>query len=191
MKDEKKELSWFRRNFTVKTIVANSLIAALYAVITIACGSLSYIGGSLQLRFSEILNLLVFFNPTYTLGLTIGCLLANIASIYTIYDVVLGTLGTLISCLLIVLVSKTIKNLFLSSVIPCFINGLIVPVIVYLSVAGTELTPSVYFIYFGWTFLGEFICITCIGYPLFLLLSKKYQGFYQLIDAKQNFKYLF
>ena len=191
MEEEKKELSWSQRNFNVKTIVANSLIAALYAVITIACGSLSYIGGSLQLRFSEILNLLVFFNPTYTLGLTIGCLLANIVSIYTIFDLVFGTLGTLLSCLLIVVISKTIKNLLLCSLIPCFINALVVPLIVYLSTIDMEMNTTIYFVYFGWTFLGEFICIVCVGYPLFLLLSKKYHGFNSLIGATQNFTYLF
>jgi len=193
-KDESKKDSkftlWFKRNFTVKTIVINSFIAALYAVVTILCGPLSYVGGSLQLRFSEILNLLVFFNPTYSIGLTIGCLLANLMSQYGIFDILLGTLGTLISSLFIILFRKTVNNLFLSSFMPSIINALIVPLIVVLS-SGEGITFTTYMIFFGWTFLGEFICITCVGYPIFLILSKKYKGFYELIGATYTKKFLF
>ena len=191
MKKESKFLLWFKRNLTIKMIAANALIAALYAVITVICGPLSYVGGSLQLRFSEILNLLVFFNPIYSIGLTIGCLIANLVSLYGIFDIVFGTLGTLISCLLIVLISKTIKNLLLSSLVPCIINALIVPLIVYLYTPTMEMNALIYLTFFGWTFLGEFICIMCVGYPIILFSSKKYKGFGQLINSTQNFTYKF
>ena len=191
MKKESKFLLWFKRNLTIKMIAANALIAALYAVITVICGPLSYVGGSLQLRFSEILNLLVFFNPIYSIGLTIGCLIANLVSLYGIFDIVFGTLGTLISCLLIVLISKTIKNLLLSSLVPCIINALIVPLIVYLYTPTMEMNALIYLTFFGWTFLGEFICIMCVGYPIILVSSKKYKGFNQLINSTQNFTYKF
>ena len=191
MKKESKFLLWFKRNLTIKMIAANALIAALYAVITVICGPLSYVGGSLQLRFSEILNLLVFFNPIYSIGLTIGCLIANLVSLYGIFDIVFGTLGTLISCLLIVLISKTIKNLLLSGLVPCIINALIVPLIVYLYTPTMEMNALIYLTFFGWTFLGEFICIMCVGYPIILVSSKKYKGFNQLINSTQNFTYKF
>ena len=191
MKKESKFLLWFKRNLTIKMVAANALIAALYAVITVICGPLSYVGGSLQLRFSEILNLLVFFNPIYSIGLTIGCLIANLVSLYGIFDIVFGTLGTLISCLLIVLISKTIKNLLVSGLVPCIINALIVPLIVYLYTPTMEMNALIYLTFFGWTFLGEFICIMCVGYPIILVSSKKYKGFSQLINSTQNFTYKF
>lgn len=190
-KKDSKVLLWFKKNITIQTIVINALIAALYAVITILCGPLSYNGGSLQLRFSELLNLLVFFNPTYTIGLTIGCLLSNIMSQYGLPDMIFGTLGTLLGCILIIIVRKTTKNLLLSGFMPCLTNSLIVPLIVYLYDTSMNMDATTYFIIFGWTFLGEFICIICVGYPLFLLLSKKYKGFYNLIDARtgKDFKF--
>ena len=96
--------------FVTRMIAANGLIAALYAALTIACGPLSY--EFMQFRFSELFNLLVFFNPYYTIGLTLGCLLANIFSSVGPIDIVFGTLTTLVACLLMILYSKFIKNLF-------------------------------------------------------------------------------
>ena len=55
-----------RKLFSTKMIAANGMIAAIYAVITIACGPLAY--EFMQFRISELLNLLVFFNPYYTIG---------------------------------------------------------------------------------------------------------------------------
>lgn len=173
---EKKESKlglWFRKNFTTKTIVVNALVAALYAVITMISGPLAY--EYAQFRISEFLNLLVFFNPIYTIGLTLGCLIANLASTFGVYDIVFGTLATLISCLGIVGFSKICKNLFISGLIPCIVNAIIVPFTIYLACVGTDgafTLSSMYWIMFGRVFLGEFVCIIGIGYPLFLCLKK-------------------
>ena len=174
--------------FTVKSIALNGIIACLYAVVTIACGSLSY--QFAQFRFSELLNLLVFFNPSFTLGLTLGCFLANIFSLYGIFDIVFGTLTTLVACLLMVVYSKFIKNLFFSGLIPCLLNAIVVPFTIVLGTAGTNeavpLTIGNYFMMFGWVFLGEFVCINIVGYVIFLTLSKRYTGFYRSILATRN-----
>lgn len=189
-KEESKIRLWFKTNLTTKAITANAFIAALYAVITILCAPLSYEFS--QFRFSEALNLLVFFNPTYTIGLTIGCFIANVASTVGPLDMVFGTLATLISCLLIVWFSKICKNLFINGLIPSLINATIVPFVIYLSSMGTsdsfELS-AMYWIMFGWIFLGEFVCITVIGYPIILTLTKKAKGFSNYILATRNLDY--
>ena len=177
--------------FNVKIIALNGVIAALYAVLTIACGPLSY--EFMQFRFSELLNLLVFFNPMYTIGLTIGCLLANIFSSVGPIDIVFGTLTTLIACLIMVVYSRFVKNLFSTGFIPCILNAIVVPFTIYVSTLNSEeamlLTPALYFMMFGWVFLGEFVCIVVIGYPLFLVLTKKNQRFNQLILVTRNADY--
>lgn len=189
-KEESKIRLWFKTNLTTKAITANAFIAALYAVITILCAPLSYEFS--QFRFSEALNLLVFFNPTYTIGLTVGCFIANVASTVGPLDMVFGTLATLISCLLIVWFSKICKNLFINGLIPSLINAIIVPFVIYLSSMGTsdsfELC-AMYWIMFGWIFLGEFVCITVIGYPIILTLTKKTKGFSNYILATRNLDY--
>ena len=80
IRNESKVALRFKKNFTIKAISINAIIAALYAVVTIICGPLAY--EFAQFRFSEILNLMVFFNPTYTIGLTI--LIASM-SVYIIH----------------------------------------------------------------------------------------------------------
>ena len=189
-KEESKIRLWFKTNLTTKAITANAFIAALYAVITILCAPLSYEFS--QFRFSEALNLLVFFNPTYTIGLTVGCFIANVASTVGPLDMVFGTLATLISCLFIVWFSKICKNLFINGLIPSLINAIIVPFVIYLSSMGTsdsfELS-AMYWIMFGWIFLGEFVCITVIGYPIILTLTKKTKGFSNYILATRNLDY--
>jgi len=179
------------RNFRVKTIALNGVIAAVYAAITIACGPLSY--EFMQFRFSELLNLLVFFNPYYTIGLTLGCLLANIFSSVGPIDIVFGTLTTLIACLIMIVYSKFIKNLFSTGLIPCILNAVVVPLTIYVSTINTNdpmvLTPVLYFTMFGWVFLGEFVCIIAIGYPLFLVLTKKSESFNRMILATRNLDY--
>ena len=183
--------SFWKKYFNVKTIVANGLIAALYFVVTWACGPLSY--EFMQFRFSEMLNLLVFFNPTYTLGLTIGCLLANLLSSVGPMDILLGTLTTFVACIMMIIFSKFIKNLFFSGLIPCILNAVVVPFTIYISSIGTAnaffLEPGVYFTMFGWVLLGEVVCILAIGYPIFLALTKKVPSFYTLILAVRNTDY--
>jgi len=176
---------------SVKNIALNGIIAAIYAVVTIACGPLSY--EFMQFRFSELLNLIVFFNPSFTVGLTIGCLLANLASSLGPLDILFGTLTTLVACIIMVIYSKFVKNLFSVGFIPCILNAVVVPFTIYLSTINTSepmvLDAGLYFMMFGWVFLGEFVCIVVIGYPLFLLLTKKYSRFYPLIIATRNTDY--
>lgn len=174
--------------FSVKMITLNAIVAALYAVLTIVSGPLSY--SYMQFRISEFLNLLVFFNPSYTLGLTLGCLLANLFSTAGMFDIIFGTLATFISCLLVIGFSKLTKNLFFSSFIPSLVNAVVVPFIIYLSTLGTSdemvLNLSLYFTMFGFVFLGEFLAISVLGYIIFMPLMKKVKSFKELINAKTN-----
>ena len=151
IKKESRFLLWFKKNFTTNVICANAFIACLYAVVTYLCGPLAYEFS--QFRFSEALNLLVFFNPTYTLGLTIGCFLANIMSTVGPLDLIFGTLATLISCLCIVFFSKVCKNLFISSLFPTLVNAIIIPFVIYFSTinSGESMDLSfMYWVMFGW-----------------------------------------
>lgn len=168
-----------------RDIAYNAIIAALYVALTYAFYWCSY--GMIQFRISEFLIILVFFNPNYIYGLTIGCALANIYSVtmgLTPLDILFGSMATLISCLLM----SPMKHLFIATLIPCLANGLIV---------GAELTflmggnGAFFYVNFGWVFLGEFVVISIFGYILFLALMKKNKAFPKLINAKRNLALVF
>ena len=180
--------NYFENHKLVRIIAANGIIAALYVVLTLITLPISY--SYMQVRLSEFLCLLVFFNPFYSFGLTIGCLLANLFSTVGPLDILMGTGATLIACLIMIVLSRFVKLLFLNGLIPCLVNAAIVPAIIYLSSLGTEaamnLTVELYFIMFAWVFLGEFIAVMGFGYPLFMILSRRHPRFSEIILATRN-----
>ena len=116
------------KNDLTKRLTRTAIIAAIYAVVTVAIAPLSYMG--VQFRISEILVLLAIFDPLYIGGLTLGCLIANLLGPNGPMDVLFGTLATLISVYAIYLTGKIIKNykvkLLIASLWPTIFNGLIV-----------------------------------------------------------------
>lgn len=63
---------------TTRNIVRIAVIAALYAVLTVALAPISY--GPLQFRVSEFLKVFVLFNPWLSVGIGIGTFFANLSS---------------------------------------------------------------------------------------------------------------
>ena len=86
-----------------KDIVQNDLLAALYVVLTYILAPISF--GVIQFRLSEILILTCFFDKKKAIGLTLGCLIANLVS-------PLGELGVMIVGYIIVMMLRRNKRLF-------------------------------------------------------------------------------
>ena len=63
---------------TTRRVVRIAIIAALYAVLTVALSPISF--GPVQFRVSEALKVLVLFDPWMILGIGIGTFFANLAS---------------------------------------------------------------------------------------------------------------
>ena len=91
------------RNSTRKVAMIG-IVAALYAVITLVLGFISY--GPIQFRIAEIMTLLPLFGKEYILALTLGCFLANVIGPYGIPDIIFGTIATFISVYLVYLTGK-------------------------------------------------------------------------------------
>ena len=79
------------KKLNTKMIALNAIIAAVYAAFTILLAPISY--GSIQMRISEIMIFLAFYNKDYIPGLVLGCLIANIPSGLGAFDMVFGTLA--------------------------------------------------------------------------------------------------
>lgn len=143
----------------VKVVAMNAMIATVYAVLTIACASISY--GAINLRISEIIVFLAFFNRKYIPGLIVGCFLANLASPMGIYDIIFGTIATILVCVAM----YRLKNLYLAAIAGGLINGLIVGAELYWVLNLPFIINAFY------VFVGETI-VLIVGAILFQLLQK-------------------
>ncbi|CEJ73415.1 citrulline cluster-linked gene [[Clostridium] sordellii] len=153
-----------------KKLVMTSLVAAIYAVLTLVLGAISY--GPIQFRIAEIMVLLAFIKKDYIWGLTIGCFLANVIGPYGAPDIVFGTTATFLSVYAIYLTGKVMKGkkyaILIASIWPTLINAVIIGFMLNIFV-GMPLILSMIQVGFG-----EFVVITIIGVPLYKIIGKKY-----------------
>ncbi|HPJ23155.1 MAG TPA: QueT transporter family protein [Clostridia bacterium] len=107
-------------------IARASVIAALYAALTLALAPISY--GLVQFRISEALTVLAYFTPAAIPGLFLGCLISNIIGPYGILDIIFGSMATLLAAIL----TYKIRNKFLAPLPPVLTNAFIVgPLVAY------------------------------------------------------------
>lgn len=108
-----------RKNSSVRNMAFAAVIAAVYAVLTVALPVPQY--GGVQVRFAEALTILPFFFPAATPGLFIGCIIANMFSPFPL-DILFGSLATLLACMW----TQRIHNRWLAPLPPVICNAVIV-----------------------------------------------------------------
>ena len=153
------------KKLTTRQIALNGVIAGLYAAITILTASFAY--GNIQFRIADALCVLVVLDPSLTIGLTLGCLIANIFSTVSALDIVIGTAGTLLGCLLAAKVRKD----WLVPVPIILANAVLVG-----AMLAYVLTPNAllqgFLINGGEVLLGEAAVLYALGVPLLLFFRK-------------------
>ena len=168
------------KNFTIKEMTKQSLIASIYVVLTLSAGELAF--GAYQFRYSEVLNLLAFYNPFNVIGVTLGVFVSNFWSTLGFADLIFGTLHTLISLVLIsrtkIFMSRT-ANLLLASLFPT----------IFAFIIGFELSyiakfDSFYIMTLN-VMVSEFIIMTLISVPLYKALEQS-SHFIKLIGRKDR-----
>ena len=147
------------KKLNVKTIALNAVIAAVYAALTIGLAPISY--GQVQMRISEVMIFLAFYNKKYIPGLVLGCFIANVPSSLSAYDMVFGTFATLLA----VIAMNKVSNRYVGGILGGLINGVIVGIELTLAFNTPFLLNAVY------VFVGEVIVLE-IGAFLFGLLEK-------------------
>ena len=158
-----------KNNLDTNFLVKSAIVAALYAVLTLLLPMASY--GPIQLRFSEILVLLVFYNKRFIPGLVLGCAIANLFSPMAAFDVVFGTLSSYVAFHLML---KS-KNLFIASLWPVLM--VIVPALGTYFILAND---AVLFIMILEFMASEFIMVSIIGVLIFKMLEKN-DGFMKYI----------
>lgn len=156
---------------TTFIIVRIAIEAALYFVLTFFVPAISY--GPLQFRVGEALTLLPIIFPEATIGVTLGCLLANVFSPYAWYDMVFGTLATLLGAVGTYLIGRLLKDkklwvkCLVGGIPPVLFNAVILPLIWYLT--GTDVA---YFVNLGMIALTQAGAVWLLGTPLVIALNR-------------------
>ncbi|MCD7828256.1 MAG: QueT transporter family protein [Clostridiales bacterium] len=156
---------------TTLYVTQAAVIAALYVALTYASNALGLAYNAVQFRLSEILTILPIFTPAAIPGLTIGCILSNIASPYGILDIVCGSLATLFAAL----TTRLLRNICikgvpaLATLPPTLFNGLIVGLEIWY--LGNQ-TPALFFISALEVMAGEVVMCTVIGIPFILAIRR-------------------
>ncbi|NLW23788.1 MAG: QueT transporter family protein [Clostridia bacterium] len=144
----------------IKVITKISLIAAVYASLTIGLAPISY--NFVQFRVSEALTVLPFFMPESIWGLFIGCALANIYSGLGIYDIVFGSLASLAAAFL----TSKMPSRWLAPLPPVVVNAIVIGFMwSYFSDMPFYLTAS-------YVAIGQIGACYFLGLPLLFFLEK-------------------
>ena len=107
------------RKFNIRDLTLAAVLAAVYAVLTLALPIPQYYG--VQLRVAEALTVLPFLFPAATPGLFVGCVIANLASPFPL-DVVCGSAATLLAAKL----TEKMPSRWLAPLPPVVCNAVIV-----------------------------------------------------------------
>ena len=86
-----------KSRFTTQQLTTAGIIAAIYAVLTLALPIPQYQG--IQFRVAEAMTVLPFLFPEAVPGLTVGCFLANLLGSPMPVDWIVGTAATLLAAL--------------------------------------------------------------------------------------------
>lgn len=170
-----------KSKITTKQLVQIALIAAIYAVLTAVFMSVSFT--ALQLRVSEIMVFLAYFNPLSIIGLTLGCFIANLLMSPTpLLDCVFGTIATLISVGAISLTAKVFKGsklgMVVASIWPVIFNAIIVgAMLCFAGIVPMEEGSKVATMIatMGSVGFGEMLVVVVMGVPVTYVLMTKYK----------------
>lgn len=164
------------RNKKVIWITQAAVIAAIYVVLTVFIAAFNLASGSIQIRISEALCILPYFTPAAIPGLWIGCVIANLVTGASIFDVVFGSLATLIGALGTYALRK---HKFLCTLPPVIANAVIVPlVLIYaygipsVMLRGVDVTYLFNFVTVGF---GEVVSVCVLG-SILLRVFEKYRS---------------
>ena len=147
-----------------RTIALSGIVAAVYAVITIAW-PLSY--GSVQFRLSEALCILPAFVPVTGIGLTVGCFAANLFSTVSALDIVIGTLATAIGCLF----TAHCKKVW-TMPLPTVISNTVLVGAMLAWVYSPDALLQGFAVNAAGVAFGELVVLYALGVPLAVLLKK-------------------
>ena len=159
------------KKMSVNRLVRCAVIAAVYVVVCLALAPFSY--GAVQVRVAEALCLLPVFGAEYIIGVTLGCLLANLLG-STVIDVVFGTLATLLACLVTYkLRDIRVKGLAIPASLPPVVFNVLIVGAFEITFFFSDTAPTLALACFNAVAvaIGELISCTVLGVALVKLIE--------------------
>lgn len=147
---------------SARTLARVSVLAAVYALLTLLppLNALGY--GPVQVRVAEALTVLPFVFPWAPWGLYLGCILANLGSPFLAWDLSLGAFASLASALL----TRKMPSPVLAPLPPVLVNALLVSIYV------APLSGMPYVIVVLYIAAGQAVACYGVGYPLLVYLLR-------------------
>ena len=159
----------------IRKIAFAAVVAALYAALTLAIAPIAF--GPVQFRIAEALCILPFFYPVTSLGLFVGCLIANLLSPYGILDIFAGSLATLLAAACTMWIGRANRAGLLNKAIACLppvlFNALIIGAVIAWSEVGAGESFRLAFAVNGLQVgVGQLVVLYAIGFPLMIYLPR-------------------
>ena len=155
--------------------VKGMIIAALYVALTVTppLNAISY--GPIQVRISDALLMLAaieYFGLEAVLGVTIGCAIANIASMYGPPDIVVGSIANLIASLLIYVISRKFKGI-LARVLSAIAASLIIAVLIGYTILHIIAGIPGPLMLIASVLVGEIMAVVILGTMLSIVIERR------------------
>jgi len=148
-------------------VAVGALVASIYFMLTVILGNFGY--SWIQVRISEALSPLPFLiGFPGVVGLTLGCVLANLFSPVGLPDLIFGPLMTL--CAAILSWKFNFGKKIVACIYPVLVNAFGVSAYAF-SFYGVPYMISVAMIA-----VGEFIAAVLLGYPLLRIIERSHIG---------------
>ena len=154
-----------------KYIAAASVIAALYAALTLALSPISY--NVMQIRLSEGLTVLALYTPAAVPGLFVGCFFANILGPGGVTDAIFGSLATLLGALGV----RALRRRPWIALAAAVVSNAVIVGLELRYVLSVEMAPL---LCMGWVALGEAVSIYLPAIPMKKLLDKNANNLFKL-----------
>ncbi len=162
----------------LRRLVLCAMIAAAYAVASLAIPALSFNG--LQMRVGEALTLLPVLFPEAIFGVTLGCFVTNAIGLMSgadmlPLDLVIGTTATLLAAI----ATYKLRNVrwkglpLLSALMPVIFNAIIIGAELAFVLSESGFSFEIFLIQGALVGLGELVACFVLGIPLVLAFEKR------------------
>lgn len=151
-----------KSNELIKRISYNAIFCALYVALVFIFSFMSY--ESIQIRVAEVLIFIVLINKRYTVGITMGCFIANLIGPFGLIDAIVGSIATFLCCIMLICVKRAWVGIFILPI--C--NILVGLEIAFLSNANYDATLMIIF----FVMIGEII-VGILGTLIYKVIIRK------------------